>query len=386
MSGRLLDRSPALQTSKQSRHFPYLDGLRGMAALYVVFHHAYMEVKQTYEFPLLTQYLTDWLFYGQIAVDLFIVLSGYCLMMPIVMSNGHLVGGFFQYLSRRARRILPPYYAALVLSILFILLVPGMNQPNGVRWDNALPAMTPGALLSHIFLVHNLSPKYAHLINPPMWSVATEWQIYFLFPIVLLPIWQRFGNIVTIVAALSIGLAPHFLFNKGNTACTWFIGLFAFGMVAATINLSSLNSPKKILRWSSVLGIGAMTGLISIAYSNGDWLWDNIYFMDTLAGFSFACFLVYCTNYCLNFDQSYHPTILKIMASRYAVLLGSFSYSLYLVHFPVLSLLQRWVAPLGFSLPVAFTFFLVIGTIASLAVSYLFHILIERRFMRKPVK
>ena len=52
----------------------------------------------------------------------FIVLSGYSLMIPAARNGGELVGGFRRYIFRRARRILPPYYAALICSIALILV------------------------------------------------------------------------------------------------------------------------------------------------------------------------------------------------------------------------------------------------------------------------
>jgi peptidoglycan/LPS O-acetylase OafA/YrhL len=73
----------------------FLDGIRGLAAPYVVIHHAYMEVAWWQAFPgqhiyhgerLPEQFLRamHFLTSGQLAVDTFIVLSGYCLMLPIV--------------------------------------------------------------------------------------------------------------------------------------------------------------------------------------------------------------------------------------------------------------------------------------------------------------
>jgi peptidoglycan/LPS O-acetylase OafA/YrhL len=377
------------KTLGRSRHLPYLDGLRGLAALYVVLHHGYREVfgsPTTYAPPpSLVRYAAHLLSYGHFAVGIFIVLSGYCLMLPVARSSGSLRGGFRQYLFRRSRRILPPYYAALVLSLLLIALVPGMNQISGIRWDIALPALTPGAIISHIFLLHNVT-NWIYAITPPMWSVATEWQIYFLFPVLLLPVWRRFGSMATIGVAFSFGLAPHFLLPQSDTACPWFLGLFALGMVAAVINVSSPISFKQMIEWSTVLGVATTTVFLVIAFKHQHWLWEHLYIMDMLLGVVVACLLVYCTSYCYIREESSHPFVLKFMASRYCVLLGVFSYSLYLVHVPVLSLLHLWIIPLGLSSTIALVFFLSIGTLSSLAVSYLFHLLFERRFMQSPLK
>ena len=68
--------------------------------------------------------------HGHYAVAVFIVLSGFCLMLPVTRDpNGRLPGGFAAYLGRRARRILPPYYAALGMCWIAIALIPALRQP-----------------------------------------------------------------------------------------------------------------------------------------------------------------------------------------------------------------------------------------------------------------
>ncbi|NJM58848.1 MAG: acyltransferase [Synechococcales cyanobacterium RU_4_20] len=100
----------------------YLDGLRGIAALYVVFSHVW-EMQPT-ELPSLWMSLSKIFQYGSFSVSVFIVLSGYCLMLPVSRSQaGSLSIKFSDFIQRRARRILPPYYAALVLSIAVGLLL-----------------------------------------------------------------------------------------------------------------------------------------------------------------------------------------------------------------------------------------------------------------------
>ena len=81
----------------------------------------------------------------------------------------------------------------LVLCWLLIALIPGLQRAERVRWDRALPAFEPGVVLSHLLLVHNLDERWIFKVDPPLWSVATEWQIYWLFP-GLLAVWRRHGS------------------------------------------------------------------------------------------------------------------------------------------------------------------------------------------------
>src|SRR5437016_5916610 len=130
----------------------FLDGLRGLAALYVVLSHVYSEITWNGGAAHLSHtllHLLKPLSYGRYAVDVFIVLSGYCLMLPVARSaDGKLRGGAGEYLKRRARRILPPYYAALALTLALAALVPWLRQGTGEYWDQSLPAFKPDVIVS----------------------------------------------------------------------------------------------------------------------------------------------------------------------------------------------------------------------------------------------
>src|SRR5205807_7495201 len=106
--------------------------------------------------------------FGRLAVALFIVISGFCLMLPVSRRELDLRGGVPRFFAKRARRILPPYYASIVLALLLLPVRVG-------KWD----------LLSHLLLIQNLDPTRAVAINGVLWSIAVEWQIYFWFPLFL---------------------------------------------------------------------------------------------------------------------------------------------------------------------------------------------------------
>ena len=103
-------------------HLPQLDGLRAVAASYVLWHHAYLQiwpVDYGIEPTGACRPLVSWLAYGRFAVVVFIVLSGFCLALPVV-STGGLRGGVRRYYLGRFWRIVPTYYAAIALSAALI--------------------------------------------------------------------------------------------------------------------------------------------------------------------------------------------------------------------------------------------------------------------------
>ena len=118
----------------------FLDGLRGLSALYVTVFH--IGLPAGLPPPLI--FALGWSRFGHSVVGIFIVLSGYSLMLPVARSkNGQFRGGVWNYLKRRAFRILPPYYAALALSIAALLLAHARGIGELAQNQQAA-SLTPG--------------------------------------------------------------------------------------------------------------------------------------------------------------------------------------------------------------------------------------------------
>src|SRR3978361_1620599 len=92
------------------RRLAGLDGVRGLAALYVVVYHVSLRAFPGYpndDAP----FWVGWFSYGQFAVLVFIVLSGFSLALSPAQAGWRL-DGIIAYARRRARRLLPAYRAA----------------------------------------------------------------------------------------------------------------------------------------------------------------------------------------------------------------------------------------------------------------------------------
>ncbi|HZO89206.1 MAG TPA: acyltransferase [Chthonomonadaceae bacterium] len=383
---------PAAKTEKPRLRLDYLDGLRGLAALYVVLFHAYIEINWHWDgggLPAWALRAASWMVYGHYAVAVFIVLSGYCLMLPVARSaDGKLRGGVGEYLKRRARRILPPYYAALVLSLLLIRTVPGMNERSYSNWNWALPAFTPGVLWSHFLLVHNLSFAWAGKINPPMWSVATEWQIYFIFPALLLPVWRRLGLIAAVAVGFAVGLGLHWLFWPYTIeASFWYIGLFALGMAGAVVGFSEkpqVRAWRERAPWGLIAALAAAV-FVAVAIWRPEWVRRQIG-LDMVVGTATVALIIACTRHLTERPATPRSLILRLLGARPVVGLGTFSYSLYLVHAPLLSMLNMFLKTFWLTPIQIFGLLLVVGVPLSVGLAYLFHLAFERRFMSGHAK
>src|SRR5579864_8923878 len=135
----------------------YVDSLRALAALYVAASHAMATIWPMNPPSGLAGILANWLQYPHFAVSVFIVLSGFSLMLPVARNGYKLPWGVWGFYWRRARRILPPYYFALGLTLLLIWLFIGHDA--GPRWDMVLP-VTSQAVIEHIVLIQDFSYWY----------------------------------------------------------------------------------------------------------------------------------------------------------------------------------------------------------------------------------
>jgi peptidoglycan/LPS O-acetylase OafA/YrhL len=361
-------------------HIAFVDGLRGVAALYVVLGHVYAYTRVWAE-PLLPKpvhALLKFIDQGHSAVAVFIVISGFCLMMPLSRRQlGTPQGGTGRFLQKRARRILPPYYAALVLSILLVAVV------GSIRSAQDLGAKSIGF---HALLVHNLDRTTMFTINGPLWSVVLECQIYVLFALVLLPVYRRYGFPALLGAAFAFGLVPFAVLPSAwdlGWTFPWYLGLFGLGCLASHIVFSPAPAYARARAWrgwapASAVSIAVV--VLVVGFVLGPAL-RQLWAFDTLVGIAAALLIVHLALSSLARDESARPpTLLRFLASRRMVALGLFSYSLYLIHEPILRVLAVWLHQAVASPVLVMVLEAVIGVPLVVAVAFAFSLVFERPF------
>src|SRR5271165_4353087 len=107
--------APALAATGPGR-VAGLDGIRGLAALYVVVYHIFLRAWQGYPGVNHAPFWAALFSHGRGAVAMFIALSGFSLGLGPACSGWQLKS-IATYAHRRAWRILPPYWAALGFSL-----------------------------------------------------------------------------------------------------------------------------------------------------------------------------------------------------------------------------------------------------------------------------
>ncbi len=287
-------------------------------------------------------------------------------------------------------------YAALIGAILLLLLIPALRQPISEEWADAVPALQLKTIVAHLLMLHNVSYLWAAKIDPPMWTVATEWQIYFVFPLLLLPVWRKLGNIGAISCGLILGLGFFLVTGRGHSAAPWFLGLFAFGMAAAARERRHLSSPGsssatrefdravfgRLAFWLAAIfwvitALIAMNQLRFISTWGLEGTYPYFWEFDLLAGAASACLLVYCAA-----TLTGQPSpLLRFLSNKRLVQLGVISYSLYLIHDPLLALMKIAMDKMNAGPFTQFGAMIIIGIPIVLVVTYPFHRIFEKPFM-----
>jgi peptidoglycan/LPS O-acetylase OafA/YrhL len=354
----------------------YVDGLRALAALYVLSGHMFSKswlsnpsaLPESLELKILAKFLAQ----GHFAVSLFIVISGFCLMLPVLKNNHFLMGGPVRFIKKRAWRVLPPFYSAFFLSVGILLISLNVSTTGSLSAFNS--PISWEVFVTHLFLVHDLFGSTLIQNNGPLWSVGVEWQIYLLFPILLFG-WRYLGALKTTIMVVFVTYILIFTVRNTTLFPIQYVALFTFGMLAAEIAYG--DSPKKWIDPQKVYWIQISLGLFAVVASvclSLGWAkaLNYISALDLLIGLSALCLLVAAS-------QPKHTLIRRFLSSRLLVFIGSFSYSLYLIHYPLIELLSQYLFyPLRLGEKGLFLAYGFVGLPIILSLSYLFFLFTER--------
>ncbi len=180
-----LDSTRPLGVATSAGYLPELEGLRGAAMLLVFAFHldglVGWDLRRGHQ---LVDPLLAFVRAGDAGVNLFFVLSSFLLSVPFLRAGA--VPSARRYFAKRALRILPLYYAAVVAATLAL-----------ARGAGDLVAGVP-----YLFFLNAL-PNLATPLRPfsnVWWSLATEWQFYLVLPLAA-GLARRYGWRLAVAAA-----------------------------------------------------------------------------------------------------------------------------------------------------------------------------------------
>lgn len=162
--------------NKKSTRLSFADGLRGIAALWVVFFHLseghHIDAVRQQIPTILTKLLFDW---GHLGVAIFFVLSGF--VMALTAHNAHFnAKNALRFVTRRLTRLAPPYYFAITFTLLLMLV-----KSKALHVPFNLPSSE--SMLQHLFFMQGIF-NTPH-INVIFWTLCIEVQFYIAFALLL---------------------------------------------------------------------------------------------------------------------------------------------------------------------------------------------------------
>ncbi len=195
-----------------NEHLPWLDGLRGIAASWVLLSHVQI-LSGLRSLPLLS--------WGSLAVDLFMILSGFLMAHHYILRRKHepwnTLNTFFTFWVRRSFRIAPLYYVLLFFSLLLGPYLGECRTIIALAWPStATPIeryidISVENILVHISFLFGFCPYYSFRTALPDWSIGLEMQFYLAFPFIMLSI-KLFGSIKFGLLLISICVLMQWLY------------------------------------------------------------------------------------------------------------------------------------------------------------------------------
>lgn len=352
--------------TSSGRFIPEMDGLRFMAiAMVVLFHlNGYLMAKTSFYEHRLDG--PDWLcrsaMVGFHGVELFFVISGFILALPF--ATHHLAEApavnLRKYYLRRLTRLEPPYFVTIFL-LMFL---------SAVMHQGSQPAIY-SHLAASLAYVHNLIYGAPSTVIGVAWSLEIEVQFYLLVPVLTLvfairsPVWRRSllaGAVLVTVATQSVFLRHHPSFALSILG---YLQFFLIGFLLADVFLA--HSPRRNLYWD-LIAFAGWPLLLFLLQSRLLTLWL----------LPWVLFVLYCAAFrgrCVN----------HIFRNPWLTAVGGMCYSIYLIHYEVISAVGRFTKQLGRGLPgpvYLFAQFAMVGTSVVL-VCTIYFLLLEKPCMKR---
>jgi peptidoglycan/LPS O-acetylase OafA/YrhL len=255
--------------------------------------------------------------YGYTAVDLFFILSGFILAHVYARLGRAGVPNFWL---RRFFRLYPLHLVALAL---FVLVV------TCGRWDLSGFATGPAALLASALLIHPFLPVRV-LDNPPSWSIGIELFCYFLFPALIMLLRRARSRLMLLGLAVAL-LAAEYAVQLAYPAEMRGLGALLRGLIGFSLGMvmCRLGENREIgASLSSLASPGELAGLAGIFAAN---------FLGRPELIPLFAALLLLNLY---FDAG---PIARAMHARWCLWLGRISFSIYLLHYPIIAAARTWL-------------------------------------------
>lgn len=339
---------------------PDIQGMRAIAVLAVVLYHAGLP------------YLPG----GYVGVDIFFVISGFLITSHLVRSlEQHGRIQLADFYAKRVRRILPASVLVLVLTVLAsIIWLPSQLFQDIWRGAVATAVYLPNvyfAIKGTDYLAETTPSVFQHY-----WSLGIEEQFYIVYPLLLLACWKIFKNKRSVLYVVLVCVTVSFLAGLYATSWNqpyaffllpfraWELGVG--GLVAIVLSRHASIVPRRYAGPVGWLGLAIMVTPI-FAFSDGT-VFPGYWAAIPTVGAALVI-LAGATR------TAHGPG--KLLSARPMIWVGGISYSLYLVHWPALTIPQIAVG-YNYPLPLWVTLLIAVASVGAAAAIY--------RYVENPLR
>ena len=329
-----------MQTEKTEipmRRLAFADALRGWAILGVMLVHCSQTVPDL-------GWGRDYFAYGALGVQLFYLVSAFTLCWVSYYVHKH-DGSWKPFYIRRYFRIAPMYYVAILLCLVIYRFCSkdGLWSPiiNGyTSWSGGSETVATANVLANLIFVHGINPFWITSLVPGGWSITVEFTFYAVFPFLFGHVSTMWRACLLTTMAMVLAACLHLILARVQPISSvglwqsylyfWFPAQLPFFCLGMTLF--------QFYRWLSArsfantysLGVVLISvSLILIVFLvSGGRLW--LFPRNWTFGFAFACLAAGLACYPMVF-------FVNIVTMK----LGEVSYSCYILHWFVISIVTR---------------------------------------------
>ena len=294
------------------------------------------------------------------------MLSGFILGLPF--AKHHIKDGkkvnLKSYFYRRITRLEPPYIIVMIILFIAIIYSNKMQITEGIN-----------SLLASLVYSHNIIFNDASFINVVAWSLEIEIQFYILVPILtlLFSVKNKNKRRMGILASIVMTTLVSYYTNLKFVFISDYLHYFLIGFLLVDYFLED-NTEKQntfLRSFISVLSLLVMFYFDKsyFTFENGELIWELL--LVSLIFISYYNIIIYKS--------------LSFFSNKIITNIGGMCYSIYLLHFVIISFIGNPLLQVRFSenLIINSSIYSIILLVAILIISTLFYLIIERPCMDK---
>ncbi len=349
--------------TSNGEHLAFVDGIRFVAVFLVVFFHLqpyFIQVFETADNSFLHLILAPIYQYGYRGVDIFFVLSGFVIgynHLQYSAKNGK-NQSVISFYKRRFYRIYPPFFVVILLIYVGnTILIPQFSH------SELLPSF-----LSTCLYVNTITSGFYQMtvLSNVTWTLEIEIQFYVLFPLIFIYLYKITSKIrvwfFLILIFLFTLLKQLFPFNI--VTLYDYLPLFLAGMLFADLYFRGIKLPLRNQWFIGGCSILLFYTIIISFYNINIYSYYNYIYPFLILTF----FLLLTEN--------------KVLQSGFVCAVGGMCYSIYLIHTPVIGIMNRVIDQIG----LLDAYYLPTQILVIILASSTFYLLVEKPFMSKKLR